>query len=258
MRYRFLLMMVCLVPLRGPTLAQQPAATDKYGTEWKTLQQEYAAAERAYYDPLYKAKTDAERQKVQLDPKKEPSKLYLAKFQALAKRADGTETGARATAMITSLAPQTGNKAAAREAYHTLFTKYAGTPEAERAVAGLRYAGYSIGEDETRKILRSIIDGASNEKMKAAALFTLGANMLDDRSGTDAQKQEARKLFDKLKTNYSSSAYAKQADGALFELDNLQIGKAAPDFEAKDIDDKAFRLSDYRGKVVVIDFWGFW
>ena len=34
--------------------------------------------------------------------------------------------------------------------------------------------------------------------------------------------------------------------------------KAAPDFSLPDIDGKAHRLSDYRGKVVVLNFWDTW
>lgn len=38
----------------------------------------------------------------------------------------------------------------------------------------------------------------------------------------------------------------------------LGIGKEAPDIEGTDIDGKPFKLSDYRGKVVFLDFWGHW
>jgi peroxiredoxin len=48
------------------------------------------------------------------------------------------------------------------------------------------------------------------------------------------------------------------AEGQLFVLKYLQIGKVAPDIEGSDLDEVAFKLSDYRGKVVVIDFWGDW
>jgi hypothetical protein len=48
------------------------------------------------------------------------------------------------------------------------------------------------------------------------------------------------------------------AAAELFEIHNLAIGKAAPEIEGDDIDGKSFKLSDYRGKVVVLDFWGHW
>ena len=38
----------------------------------------------------------------------------------------------------------------------------------------------------------------------------------------------------------------------------LAVGQEAPDFTTKDTDGIEFKLSDYRGKVVVIDDWGFW
>jgi len=35
-------------------------------------------------------------------------------------------------------------------------------------------------------------------------------------------------------------------------------GRQAPAIEGKDADGKAFALSDYRGKVVMLDFYGQW
>ena len=45
---------------------------------------------------------------------------------------------------------------------------------------------------------------------------------------------------------------------SVFKLERLQVGMVAPDIVAEDLDGVEFKLSDYRGKVVVIDFWGSW
>ena len=38
----------------------------------------------------------------------------------------------------------------------------------------------------------------------------------------------------------------------------INIGQLVPEIEAEDIDGVKFKLSDYRGKVVVLDFWATW
>lgn len=40
--------------------------------------------------------------------------------------------------------------------------------------------------------------------------------------------------------------------------DDLAVGKVAPEITGVDVNGKAMKLSDYKGKVVVLDFWGDW
>jgi len=47
------------------------------------------------------------------------------------------------------------------------------------------------------------------------------------------------------------------ADAAPTE-DPFAVGNVAPDIDGIDLDGEAFKLSDYRGKVVMLDFWGDW
>jgi thiol-disulfide isomerase/thioredoxin len=39
---------------------------------------------------------------------------------------------------------------------------------------------------------------------------------------------------------------------------NLKVGDAAPDFRVKTLDGKPLKLSDFRGKYVLLDFWATW
>jgi peroxiredoxin len=48
-----------------------------------------------------------------------------------------------------------------------------------------------------------------------------------------------------------------RAQAELFGIRNLSIGKEAPDVDGADQDGKRLKLSDYRGKVVLLDFWSY-
>jgi thiol-disulfide isomerase/thioredoxin len=43
-----------------------------------------------------------------------------------------------------------------------------------------------------------------------------------------------------------------------FELQHLRIGQQAPEIEGEDLNGKPMKLSSFRGKVVVLDFWANW
>ena len=46
-----------------------------------------------------------------------------------------------------------------------------------------------------------------------------------------------------------------KAKSELYELRHLSIGMKAPEIDGEDQDGKQFKLSDYKGKVVLLDFW---
>jgi RNA polymerase sigma factor (sigma-70 family) len=54
------------------------------------------------------------------------------------------------------------------------------------------------------------------------------------------------------------TTYGKMAAVQLGALQNLTIGRHAPEIEGRDLEGKKFKLSDYRGKVVVVSFWATW
>jgi hypothetical protein len=103
-------------------------------------------------------------------------------------------------------------------------------PELAKEFAGL------YGKDYLAELLRQDRDKALGE---IEALF----------------EQAARKYGDARLPD--GDAVAERANAELFAIRNLSVGKVAPDIEGEDQDGKRFKLGDYRGKVVLLDFWSF-
>ncbi len=66
---------------------------------------------------------------------------------------------------------------------------------------------------------------------------------------------EAREGFMSIIEASPDSRIASRAKRYVFEIDHLQVGMTAPDFAGRDADGRTLRLSDFRGKVVVVYFW---
>jgi hypothetical protein len=109
------------------------------------------------------------------------------------------------------------------------------------------------------KHLRKLLGKASSDDTKANATFAL-AKLLKNKD--EASQPEAEKLFEKAIEQFGKLSGKQQlitqAKNELNDIKLRGIGKPVPDIAGDDLDGKAFKLSDYKGKVVLIDFWGFW
>lgn len=76
-------------------------------------------------------------------------------------------------------------------------------------------------------------------------------------SGSDpAEMKKVESLLDSYVK--SSSGLLTRAKDQLFVINNLTPGATAMEIEGVDLEGNEFKLSDYRGKVVFLDFWGDW
>lgn len=83
------------------------------------------------------------------------------------------------------------------------------------------------------------------------------------RQDRDKVFKEVEAVFEQAARKYADvklpdgELVADRAKGELFAVRSLSVGKEAPDIEGEDEDGKRFKLRDYRGKVVLLDFWSF-
>jgi hypothetical protein len=77
-----------------------------------------------------------------------------------------------------------------------------------------------------------------------------------------ATVRETERLYTRVVKDFADISRGKptgdQAVRSLFRIQHLSVGRPAPEISGRDVGGKAFKLSDYRGKVVVVDFWGHW
>jgi hypothetical protein len=96
---------------------------------------------------------------------------------------------------------------------------------------------------------------------RAAGAYALGCILRD--SDDRAKQARAEEVFASIMARHADVAmgdfsFRKAADDALFKMQHLRVGKSAPEIEAEDAEGKKFKLSDHRGKAVVVSFFGFW
>lgn len=61
-----------------------------------------------------------------------------------------------------------------------------------------------------------------------------------------------------IKTKFNDNEAVNQFLVKMAELKSVQIGQPAPEFTIKDVDRKRIKLSDFKGKYVMLDFWASW
>ena len=118
------------------------------------------------------------------------------------------------------------------------------------------YRTNNVGQGVREGFARTWLENGVHESGRTSLPYALGQILFQ--KGTDEATAEAIELYGELERQFPEDGYAKRAGGEVFKRTRLQVGLEVPDFDAEDVDGVAFSLSDYRGKVVLLDFWGFW
>lgn len=267
-------------PDKPPTRAEQLQA----------VMEEYQKAQQEFFKSYQEAKTDEERQKLAEEKYPRPEK-FAARVMAIAEAdpKDAVSFDAVLWVVNNVRGGAESNKFADR-AVAILIEHHIENENLKNVVQQLAYS-QSPGAE---KLLRLAMQKSPHREVQGYACFGLaqflknkleGANYLKNADpqelerikgfiGEDMLKQltsvdpdkagkEIESLCEKVIDKYADlesfrGKLGEAAERELFEIRNLAIGRVAPEIEGEDLDGAAFKLTDYRGKVVVLDFWGDW
>lgn len=280
-----LLVASLLVPMLGAQQKSEPAG-DRVARV-AAVKQEFQAAQQAAIERYQKAKDDAERQRIGESMPR--LSAYVPKLWPIVDEKPSDEAAAQALAWIAS---ETTDQAERRKACGLLLEHHIANPAIAEVLSAMTFA---VGRASLEFVERVAKD-APQADVQAKAIYAqaqlcgrigdlierlgakdgapdeqkglreyLGAENVAWILGQDraamAAKSEA--LYEQLVAKHASvtmydETLGELAKAELRELRELAIGKVAPDIVGKDADGVEFKLSDYRGKVVVLDFWGEW
>ena len=183
---------------------------------------------------------------------------YTPRFMKLATDHSSDPVAVDALSWIVTGASRFGGKEAG-EALELLAKNHVDDKRLGLVSERLRLSGLR----EAPGFLETVLDKSPHREVQAQACYSLATQLKKSAARIPGNQERAEKLFERIVKEFADvpsrgRALGTLAKAELFEARNLGIGKTAPEIVATDLDGVKFKLSDYRGKVVVIDFWGHW
>jgi len=158
----------------------------------------------------------------------------------------GTPLNADNARLKTALAPTTAQLDKLMAGYQ------AATPEQQKDMAFRERIEkqYTAIEDAQKVLMASFI------KATPQSLVSLSA--LNRYAGYDLDPAVAEPLFNGLAPAVRNSLGGQEFAARLAKARTTAVGSLAPEFTQNDVNGKPVKLSDFRGKYVLVDFWASW
>ncbi len=242
-------------PGHSKTPARSPSA------EFQAITAAFRQAQADFLRAYAGAATPAERARLGREQYPQP-RTYARRVLALVERHPKDPFVPGALAWVVTTAPGTPE---ADSAAQRLFSDHADSRAVGPVCPLLR-------SPRAEEYLRRVLAHNPYRDVRGTATLALARTLRNRAEGADpaddarrtALLEEARTLFERVAgpefaaVHTPAGTLADAAGRDLFELRHLTVGRPAPDIEGEDTDGKKFKLSDYRGKVVLLDFWGHW
>ena len=217
--------------------------------DFTALDAEFDAALVEYTKEL-KAADKAARRELRANS---PIKRYWPRFEAMSKAGEGRATLWLAEHIKENRDVRSKDRGAVlTPLYQSIIDNHADAEWFTGAVKSLAANKKYVGAEASIAMLEKAAKTAKSDNAKAASLF-FAASIVGD-----SDPERAQKWMDEISEKYSNTVYGTAARASKATPEDSEVGKVAPTFVGETIDGFQFSLEDYRGKVVALDFYGFW
>jgi hypothetical protein len=223
-------------------LSRSTAADSTLAADYQRISKEFERERQAFFRAQDTAKTPEERDRIKFPDREK----YARDMAALAEK--NSKDSAAVDAIIWVI-ENARHDSPSRASALAVLKRY--DFDSERLDDVCRVLA-SEEEKDGEEFLIDMISKSPRPEIKGAAALSLGQSLASN------NPQKAEQYLGDVIHKYGTKEQKEAAKAELFEIQNLVIGKVAPEIEGEDVDGRKFKLSDYRGKVVVIDFWGDW
>lgn len=127
--------------------------------------------------------------------------------------------------------------------------KVSANPDQRQALIDQITPQYTSAVNELNQ---QIIKFAQNNTSSLVSFYAI--SLINPANNETAMVEYANKVDEKLKKNSAVKNFVDK----VAKLKMVQIGEIAPEFTINSMDEKSIKLSDFRGKYLLIDFWASW
>jgi peroxiredoxin len=224
---------------------------------FQTIQGEYGRKLAAFNKASQSIRTKADALRVaSLKPS---AAEYGKRLLALAKEKPADDVALDALVWIVENDDPEGPFQQLDEVLNLIEKHHVGSPRLKSVIPSLASSASLLAD----ALLEVLVEKGGDRAVRGAACFFLASSRyerLDEKAlaGVEILLERVKKEYANIRLDDEDKTLGAMADALLYEVKYLQPGKVAPDIEGTDAYGKRMKLSDQRGKVVMLVFWGSW
>ncbi|HEX6810270.1 MAG TPA: hypothetical protein VF384_01490 [Planctomycetota bacterium] len=144
------------------------------------------------------------------------------------------------------------------EVVDLLLDEHADSPRLHELAEALPYLDRMVSAAYAKRAFTKIEKHGKNVVLLGWLAFARSEGTLRSEPATSKAFQDAKAAAAVAIAQAEDKKLQAEFDALVAEQEKFGLGMVAPEISGADLDGVAFKLSDYKGKVVFLDFWGDW